>query len=157
MALEPDPGLNVRPYALAPGTRLSERNACGPGPFLVVSSFQNGHDRKMRPIRSSHPSALNARVPAFNVICGDALHVLRDMPAECVDMCMTSPPYWGHREYEVPGIGQEQTFAAYVSSLTEILREVKRVLKPSGSLWLNIGDSYDAKTWLAYRGGSLYR
>ena len=59
---------------------------------------------------------------------------------------MTSPPYWGHREYEVSGIGQELTYGAYVAALSKVLREVKRVLKPDGSLWLNIGDSYDDKS-----------
>ena len=60
-------------------------------------------------------------------------------------MCMTSPPYWGHREYDAHGIGQEPTHAEYVMNLCNILQEVKRILKPQGSLWLNIGDSYDEK------------
>jgi site-specific DNA-methyltransferase (adenine-specific) len=84
--------------------------------------------------------------PRFEIHCGDALRVLGTMPTDSVDMCMTSPPYWGHREYDVPGVGQEQSCAAYVDALSAILREVKRVLKPDGSLWLNIGDSYDAKS-----------
>lgn len=61
-------------------------------------------------------------------------------------MCMTSPPYWGHREYEVDGIGNEPTYGAYIRGLGNILEQVKRVLKPEGSLWLNIGDSYDNKS-----------
>jgi site-specific DNA-methyltransferase (adenine-specific) len=82
----------------------------------------------------------------FKIHCGEALRVLGTMPPDSVDMCMTSPPYWGHREYDVPGVGQEQSCAAYIEALSAILREVKRVLKPNGSLWLNIGDSYEAKS-----------
>lgn len=83
--------------------------------------------------------------PTYRVLCGNATDVLKTLPAATVDVCMTSPPYWGHREYEVDGIGQEPTYDAYVTDLCNVLREVKRVLKPEGSLWLNIGDSYDAK------------
>ena len=55
---------------------------------------------------------------------------------------MTSPPYWGHRQYEGEGIGLERDYHDYISNLINILDQVKRVLKPSGSLWLNIGDTY---------------
>lgn len=81
-----------------------------------------------------------------DVRCGDSLTELAAMPDESVDMCMTSPPYWGHREYDAPGIGNESEWRDYVSALTRILAEVKRVLKPQGSLWLNIGDSYYSKS-----------
>lgn len=73
---------------------------------------------------------------------GDALEILRLLPNASVDCCMTSPPYWGHREYDSAGIGLEADVADYVSHLIQILLEVKRVLKPSGSLWLNLGDTY---------------
>jgi site-specific DNA-methyltransferase (adenine-specific) len=59
---------------------------------------------------------------------------------------MTSPPYWGHREYDTGGIGQEPTYRAYIASLIAILDEVRRVLKPEGSLWLNLGDTYRDKS-----------
>jgi len=81
----------------------------------------------------------------FRVYCGQAIDVLRGLPADSIDMCMTSPPYWKHREYDAPGIGQELTCEGFTTALCEILQEVKRVLKPQGSLWLNLGDSYDAK------------
>nr|WP_255500959.1 site-specific DNA-methyltransferase [Caulobacter sp. 17J80-11] len=58
---------------------------------------------------------------------------------------MTSPPYWGHREYDAAGIGEEESPSGYVRSLIAILSEVRRVLKPTGSLWLNIGDTYRDK------------
>ncbi len=83
--------------------------------------------------------------PTYRVLCGDAKTVLTEIAAASVDMCMTSPPYWGHREYEVEGIGLEDDVSSYVANLCNVLAEVKRVLKPSGSLWLNIGDSYSDK------------
>jgi DNA modification methylase len=82
----------------------------------------------------------------FKVHCGDALTVLRSMPTETVDICVTSPPYWGHREYDSGGVGEEDTFPAYIANLTAILAEVRRVLKSRGSLWLNLGDTYRDKS-----------
>ena len=77
------------------------------------------------------------------VINGDALTELRILPDESVDMCVTSPPYYGLRDYGVDGqIGLEETPDAYIQSLTKVFHEVRRVLKPQGTLWLNIGDSY---------------
>lgn len=84
--------------------------------------------------------------PHFKIHCGDAITVLRTIPSETVDMCVTSPPYWGHREYDTPGVGQEPTFPAYIANLTAIIAEVRRVLKPRGSLWLNLGDTYRDKS-----------
>jgi site-specific DNA-methyltransferase (adenine-specific) len=99
----------------------------------------------MNPIRATSYEIPQKLKLTFDVICGDALDVLEKFPANSVDMCMTSPPYWGHREYENNGIGQEETCNDYVTALCSIISEVKRVLKPEGSLWLNIGDTYDAK------------
>jgi site-specific DNA-methyltransferase (adenine-specific) len=78
-------------------------------------------------------------------IHGDALSVLGQVPESCVDCCMTSPPYWGKRQYHNGGIGLETNYEDYVSNLVAILAQVKRVLKPTGSLWLNIGDSFRNK------------
>ncbi len=76
---------------------------------------------------------------------GDALTVLRSMPAESVHCCVTSPPYWGLRDYGVDGqIGLEDTPEAYVARLVEVFREVRRVLRDDGTLWLNLGDSYNS-------------
>lgn len=98
----------------------------------------------MGPVRYDQ-QAVPSAPPVYRVICGNALDALKSMSEASVDMCMTSPPYWRHREYDAEGIGQEPAYPAYVDSLCGILSEVKRVLKPQGSLWLNIGDSYDAK------------
>ncbi len=77
------------------------------------------------------------------IITGDALTVLRAMPSDSVDCCVTSPPYWGLRDYGVDGqLGLEPTPEAFVAAMVEVFREVRRVLKHQGTLWLNLGDSY---------------
>jgi DNA modification methylase len=77
------------------------------------------------------------------IIEGDALTVLRTLPSHSVDTCVTSPPYFQLRDYGVAGqVGIEATPEAYVARLVEIFREVKRVLRPDGTAWVNIGDSY---------------
>ncbi len=77
------------------------------------------------------------------IIQGDCLEVLKTFPDEFVDCIITSPPYWGLRDYGVYGqLGLEKTPEEYVSKLVDIFREVKRVLKKEGTLWLNLGDSY---------------
>lgn len=81
-------------------------------------------------------------------LSGDALSVLREIPKESIDFCMTSPPYWGKREYENGGIGLESEFTEYIVKLSEVFEEVKRTLKPTGSFWLNLGDVYHKKSLL---------
>ncbi|MEY4095700.1 MAG: Bordetella phage vB BbrM, partial [Acidobacteriota bacterium] len=77
---------------------------------------------------------------------GDCLEVLRTMPDESVQCCVTSPPYWGLRDYGHDGqIGLESTPEAYVGRMVEVFREVRRVLREDGTLWLNLGDSYANK------------
>jgi site-specific DNA-methyltransferase (adenine-specific) len=76
--------------------------------------------------------------------CGEALTELRKFPDECVHTVVTSPPYYRQRDYSGASeqIGQEASPAGYVLRLVEILEECRRVLRPSGSLWLVIGDKY---------------
>jgi len=82
-------------------------------------------------------------VTDHRIIFGDALEVLRTLPSESVDCCCTSPPYWGLRDYGVEGqVGLERTPQDYVARLVAVFAEVRRVLKPTGTLWLNLGDSY---------------
>lgn len=77
------------------------------------------------------------------ILCGDALSMLKMLPDESVDMCLTSPPYYGLRNYLVDGqIGLEKTPDEYIERLTEVFREVRRVLTSKGVFWLNISDSY---------------
>lgn len=82
------------------------------------------------------------------LILGDVLEVLRAVPTASVDFCMTSPPYWGKREYDNGGIGLEARWKGFVENIGAVSAEVKRVLKPKGSFWLNLGDSYEDKQLL---------
>jgi site-specific DNA-methyltransferase (adenine-specific) len=81
-------------------------------------------------------------------IQGNALSVLQQLPESSVDCCMTSPPYWGKRQYTEEGIGLEANYVDYIKYLTAIFLELKRVLKETGSFWLNMGDSYKSKSLL---------
>ena len=84
------------------------------------------------------------------LIAGDALHVLRTFRGGVFRCCVTSPPYWGLRDYGIPGqIGAEEQLADYVEELVAVFAEVRRVLADDGTLWLNLGDSYTSgnRTW----------
>ena len=77
------------------------------------------------------------------IIVGDAVEALRKIKSESVDCCVTSPPYYNLRDYGIEGqIGLETTPEEYISKLVDVFREVRRILKNDGTLWLNIGDSY---------------
>ena len=81
--------------------------------------------------------------PSYVIHVGDCLQSLRSMPDQSVHCCVTSPPYFGLRDYGVDGqIGLEQTPEEYIAKMVEVFREVRRVLRDDGTLWLNIGDSY---------------
>lgn len=91
-----------------------------------------------------------ARRLTARFLTGDCLGVLRGLPDESVACCVTSPPYWGLRDYGSDSqIGLEPTPEAYVSALVAVFREVRRALRRDGTLWLNLGDS-----WAAGRGGT---
>ena len=75
--------------------------------------------------------------------CGDCRDIMRSLPDRSVHCCVCSPPYYGLRDYGVAGqIGLEETPEAYVAEMVAVFREVKRVLRDDGTLWLNLGDSY---------------
>jgi DNA modification methylase len=81
------------------------------------------------------------------IICGDSLKVLKTIPSESIDCIVTSPPYWALRDYGMNGqIGLETSIEEYLDKLIQIFDEVKRVLKPSGTCWINFGDTYANKT-----------
>jgi DNA modification methylase len=84
------------------------------------------------------------------IITGDAREVLKTLPDKSVHCCVTSPPYWGLRDYGVDGqLGLEETPEEYVERLVQVFREVRRVLRDDGTLWLNLGDSY-YRSWGNY-------
>ena len=79
----------------------------------------------------------------YKLFRGDSLEVLSQMPSDFADCCVTSPPYYALRDYGYDGqIGLEDSPDAYIDRLVAVFREVRRVLKPSGTCWVNIGDSY---------------
>lgn len=81
---------------------------------------------------------------AWQILQGDCLDEMEWMANESVQCCVTSPPYFGLRDYGHAGqIGLETSPAEYVHRLVDVFREVRRVLKPDGTLWLNLGDSYN--------------
>ncbi len=109
----------------------------GRGPDLVSACYREAFMRH---------SAEEGLFPLF--LHGEAAAVLRDLPSDSVDCVVTSPPYWGKREYAEGGIGLEPDYRSFVRDLAAICLQLKRVLKPSGSFWLNLGDSYDNKELL---------
>ncbi len=86
--------------------------------------------------------------------CGDCLDEIKKLPDRSVQCCVTSPPYFGLRDYGVDGqIGLEATPDEYVARMVAVFREVRRVLNDDGTLWLNLGDSYNAGRNGGHAGG----
>jgi DNA modification methylase len=85
-------------------------------------------------------------VSIARILVGDALERLQGVPDGSVQTCVTSPPYWGLRDYGNDGqLGLEPTPDEYVANMVAVFREVRRVLADDGTLWLNLGDSYAAR------------
>lgn len=86
-------------------------------------------------------------IAANQIICGDALTVLQDVPSTSIHMAVCSPPYWKLRNYEAEGqLGLEPSYTEYITKLCAVFDEVKRVLRPEGTLWVNMGDSYSGSS-----------
>lgn len=78
------------------------------------------------------------------ILIGDARQKLKEIPDETIDCVVTSPPYWGLRDYGHDGqIGLENDYQTYIQELVTIFQEIRRTLKPTGTLWLNLGDTYN--------------
>lgn len=83
---------------------------------------------------------------SVQILIGDVFDRLADLAPDSVDCCVTSPPYWGLRDYGVAGqIGLEPTLAEHIDVMVRVFDAVRRVLKPEGTLWLNYGDCYATK------------
>ncbi len=81
------------------------------------------------------------------ILLGDAPELMRTLETESVHTCVTSPPYYNLRDYGVTGqIGMEETPEEYIAKLVDVFREVRRVLRQDGTLWVNIGDSYATRS-----------
>ena len=92
------------------------------------------------------------------IIAGDCIEGMRTLPDASVHCCVTSPPYWGLRDYGHDGpIGLESTPEAYVARMVEVFREVWRVLRDDGTCWVNLGDSYAANAATSKKVGESHR
>lgn len=81
------------------------------------------------------------------ILQGDAAIKLRTLPSESAHMAITSPPYWNLRDYHVNGqLGLEQRYDEYITKLCDVFDEVRRVLRPDGTLWVNLADNYSGRT-----------
>lgn len=93
--------------------------------------------------------------PRNMILIGDARERLRELPDQSVQTVITSPPYFGLRDYGVKGqIGLETSLEAYIEALVDVFREVRRVLREDGTVWLNLGDSYARPAAKGTRGPS---
>jgi len=98
--------------------------------------------------RCSYQILREVKTPKLNlglslIIQGDAASVLKSVPDNSVQCIVTSPPYWGLRDYKIEGqIGLEEQLSAFINKLVAIFSEMKRILKDDGVFWLNIGDGY---------------
>lgn len=120
-------------------------------------------------INTSLPSELsnaNLSLPTINqydsgkLYIGDCQEILPTLEPESFRSCITSPPYWGLRDYGIEhAIGNEVSIDEYLSNLVSIFREIRRILKKDGTLWLNIGDSYTSggRTWRSSDGKNTAR
>ena len=86
------------------------------------------------------------------ILQGDVLDVIRGIPDSSIDCVVTSPPYWGLRDYGYgEQIGLEKTHQEFVDNLVKVFRDVRRVLKDDGTLWLNLGDTYASNGYTAHK------
>ena len=88
-------------------------------------------------------SKLAQELKSRTILQGDVLDKLKEIPDESIDCIISSPPYWGLRDYKVEGqIGLEPDFREFLKTMQKVMNECRRVLKPSGSCWVNFGDTY---------------
>ena len=138
-ALDEQPWVLVTPM-VASSVRFNFRGRVARA-FAVKSGIFR-HER-FRPAPPTNEAKRIRYRMSWEIRQGDALECLSEMDDESVNCCVTSPPYWGLRDYGAGGqIGLENTPDEYVAKLVDVFGEVKRVLRDDGTLWLNLGDSY---------------
>ncbi|HRH60075.1 MAG TPA: DNA methyltransferase, partial [Chitinophagaceae bacterium] len=92
---------------------------------------------------NSHLRIGEINMKDLEVLVGDSLVLLPNLQGNSIQCCVTSPPYWGLRDYDhLAQIGSEVSPVDYVKNLVNVFKEVKRILRDDGTLWLNIGDGY---------------
>src|SRR5215216_3515659 len=104
----------------------------------------------MKRMRTENGNSDNTHPEPCTIIVGDAFEELAKFPDNTFQCCVTSPPYWGLRDYGIKNqIGAEMVLCDYITNLVSVFKEVFRVLKSDGTFWLNIGDSYTSggRTW----------
>lgn len=101
--------------------------------------------RSKNSIRRSSPGSKAKQPEPGQIVCGDSLAVLAKWPDELVDCVVTSPPYYNQRDYRgaTKQVGIETSPEEYIARLVAVFAQVRRVLNPTGTLWLNLGDKYD--------------
>ena len=119
-----------------------------PGDASGGAAPDDGAGGVHKPAAARLAQYLAGRDPQPLFLLGDALETLRLFPTASVDCCLTSPPYFGHRRYAGGGLGAEGRWQDYLAALGAVTAELRRVLKPAGSLWLNLGDTYRGKRQL---------
>lgn len=122
--------------------------------MMSAGGRRSGQERLVHVLSEGRPhDPLTEISPSESaIVVGDTREVLARLPAEVFQTCITSPPYWSLRNYNIPGqIGLELTVGDYIENLSKVFEEVRRVLRADGALWLNIGDSYTSggRTWRA--------
>ena len=124
-------------------------------PTLVASPYPADGGAFFLPDAGNKDSERGKTVNLDVIHQGDVLECLREFPDGIAQTVVTSPPYWGLRDYGVPGqIGLEKTPEEYVARMVEVFREVRRVLKDDGTLWLNLGDSFCSGGRATWRSGA---
>jgi site-specific DNA-methyltransferase (adenine-specific) len=126
-------------------TEINETSVATTGSTPIKNRFKASDEIVSENFREAFVAHEKCAINSPLLLNGDAVTVLRDLPDACIDFAMTSPPYWGKREYENGGIGLENDYRDFVKHLAAVFAELKRVLKPEGSFWLNLGDSYNGK------------
>lgn len=126
----------------------------------VKQAWRTRNGRRPQPVSPTLPT--DGLDDWINTVqCGDCLELLQQLPSESIDCCITSPPYWQVRDFGVEGqLGLETTVQEYISKLSRIFDEVKRVLKQEGTCWVNMGDTYASSPagnrFIAHEGDGVY-